>query len=143
MLKEILSIGGKQGLFKLVTQGKNKLIVESLITGKRMPTSTRDKVVSLADISVFTQTGEVSLGQVLDNILKKENGEPVSVDTKADSETLRAYMFDILPDFDRERVYPSDIRKMISWYNLLTSKGITDFLPKEEEESNASQAAEE
>jgi len=136
MLKEILSISGKPGLYKLVSQGKNMLIVESLTDGKRIPAYAKDKVVSLGDIAIFTETAEVKLGLVLEAIKTKENGAVSSVDTKVDNDKLRAYMGEILPDYDRDRVYPSDIRKLIVWYNALISSNITDFSEKEESEDN-------
>lgn len=132
MLKEILSISGKPGLYKLVSQGKNMLIVESLTDGKRIPAYSKDKVVSLGDIAIFTETAEVKLALVLEAIKTKENGVECSVDTKADNEKLRAYMGEILPEYDRDRVYPSDIRKLITWYNCLINSNITDFTEKEE-----------
>lgn len=134
MLKEILSISGKPGLFKLVSQGKNMLIVESLIDGKRIPAYTKDKVVSLGDIAIFTETEEVPLAQVLENIKIKESGSSCPVDTKADNNQLRSYMAEILPDYDRERVYPSDMRKLYAWYNILIQNGITNFLEANNEE---------
>lgn len=133
MLKEILSIGGKPGLFKLVSQGKNMLIVESLVDGKRTPAYSRDKVVSLGDVAIFTETDEVPLGEVLQKVSDKENGGVASIDPKSDNDTLRKYMGEVLPDYDKDRVYPSDIRKLISWYNLLVKNNITDFIGKEEE----------
>lgn len=132
MLKEILSVTGKSGLFKLVSQGKNMLIVESLIDGKRIPAYSKDKVVSLGDIAIFTETAEVPLGEVLEKLKEKENASISSVDPKSDNDTLRKYMSEILPEYDRERVYPSDIRKLITWYNLLINSNITEFLSKEE-----------
>lgn len=135
MLKEILSISGKPGLFKMVSQGKNMLIVESLTDGKRIPAYTKDKIVSLGDIAIFTETAEVKLGLVLEAIKTKENGAVCSIDTKADNDKLRAYMSEILPDYDRDRVYPSDIRKLITWYNSLIICNITDFTEKEEGEN--------
>lgn len=134
MLKEILSLTGKPGLFKLVSQGKNMLIVESLIDGKRFPAYTKDKVVSLGDIAIFTQTAEVPLGQVLESLKEKENGAACSIDPKADNDKLRKYMLEILPEYDSERVYPSDIRKLISWYNILINAQITEFVAEEKEE---------
>ena len=134
MLKEILSVTGKPGLFKLVSQGKNMLIVESLIDGKRIPAYTKDKVVSLGDIAIFTENAEVPLGQVLESVKAKENGGICSIDTKADNEKLRKYMMEVLPEYDRDRVYPSDIRKMIGWYNLLINAKITDFVQETKEE---------
>ena len=134
MLKEILSVAGKPGLFKLVSQGKNMLIVESLLDGKRIPAYTKDKVVSLGDIAIFTETEEIPLGQVLESVKTKENGSECSIDAKADNDKLRKYMGEILPDYDRDRVYPSDIRKLISWYNILINAQITDFLAEVKEE---------
>ncbi len=136
MLKEILSISGKSGLYKLVSQAKNMLIVESLIDGKRIPAYSKDKVVSLGDIAIFTETAEVKLGLVLEAIKTKENGAVCSIDTKADNDTLRNYMSEILPEYDRDRVYPSDIRKLITWYNSLIASNITDFAEKEVSEVN-------
>lgn len=134
MLKEILSITGKPGLFKLVSQGKNMLVVESLIDKKRIPAYSKDKVVSLGDIAMFTETTEVPLGQVLENLKLKEKGLNCQIDSKADNDTLRKLMSEILPDYDRDRVYPSDIRKLINWYNLLINNNITDFIVEEKEE---------
>ena len=134
MLKEILSITGKPGLFKLVSQGKNMLIVESLVDGKRIPAYTKDKVVSLGDIAIFTDSNEVPLGQVLESLKVKENGALCSVDPKADNDKLRKFMSDILSNYDKDRVYPSDIRKLINWYNILINAQITDFLAEEKTE---------
>jgi hypothetical protein len=133
MLKEILSVTGKPGLFKLVSQAKNMLIVESLIDGKRIPAYTKDKVVSLGDIAIFTETAEVPLGQVLEALKTKEKGAVCSIDPKADNDKLRKFMGDILPDYDRDRVYPSDIRKLLSWYNILINAQITEFVAEEKE----------
>lgn len=135
MLKEILSITGKPGLFKLVSQGKNMLIVESLTDGKRFPAYAKDKVVALGDIAMFTETEEVPLGEVLEKVKAKENAATASVDPKADNDALRKYMSEILPDYDRDKVYPSDIRKLINWYNILINNGITEFVKVEEEET--------
>jgi len=134
MLKEILSVTGKPGLFKLVSQGKNMLIVESLIDGKRFPAYSKDKVVSLGDIAIFTETAEVPLGQVLESLKAKENGAVCSIDPKSDNDKLRKYMLEVLPDYDRDRVYPSDIRKLLSWYNILINAQITEFVVEEKEE---------
>ncbi len=135
MLKEILSLTGKPGLFKLVSQGKNMLIVESLVDGKRIPAYTKDKVVSLSDIAIFTESAEVPLGQVLESVKVKENGAICSIDSKSENDKLRKYLGEILPDFDRDRVYPSDIRKLLTWYNILIKAQITDFLVVEKVES--------
>lgn len=141
MLKKILAISGKPGLYKLVSQGKNMLIVESLLTGKRTPAYTHEKIISLGDIAMFTNTDEVPLADVLENMKQLENGVVASVTTKADDKTLREYLEKVLPDFDRDRVYVTDIKKLISWYNLLTEKGYTDF--KEAENTTQNEAKEE
>lgn len=135
MLKEILSITGKSGLYKLVNRGHNMLIVESLVDGKRFPTYARDKIVSLGDISMFTTGDDVALWEVLESVKKHENGAEVGFDAKkADNKQLAAFFTEILPDWDQDRVYPTDIRKLILWYNILIKAGITEFKPQEEEE---------
>ena len=134
MLQDILAVTGKPGLFKLVSRGNNMLIVESLIDGKRMPTYARDKIVSLSDVSMFTEGDDVSLSEVLTKLGAKEGLKVASIDPKkADNDELRAFFAAVLPDFDRERVYPSDIRKLILWYNILINAGITDFSAEEED----------
>ncbi len=134
MLKKILSISGKSGLYELVSQGKNMLIVESLKEKKRIPAYSHEKIISLADIAIFTDEDEVPLRQVLKTIKEKENGEKSSLDPKSDTNKLREYFATILPDFDKERVYPSDIKKIISWYNLLIETGKADLF--EEDDNN-------
>jgi hypothetical protein len=139
MLKTILSISGKPGLFKLISQGKNMLIVESLVDKQRIPAYAKDKVISLGDIAVYTDEKEVPLHVVFTRIKNKENGQKVILDLPSvKPDELRAYLSDILPNFDREKVYPSDIRKMISWYNLLVASGITDFTPEEKPQEETS-----
>ena len=134
MLKEILAITGKPGLYKLVSRGNNMLIVESLVDGKRQPTYARDKIVALSDVSMFTNADDVRLSEVLTIAGKKEGLKAVAMDPKkATTAELQAWFDDVLPDWDRDRVYPSDIRKLIQWYNILVNAGITDF--KDEEES--------
>lgn len=134
MLKEILSISGKPGLFKLVSQGKNMLIVESLTDQKRMPLYARDKAVSLGDIAIFTETEEIPLGEVLEKVKTKENSAKASVNPKSDNEILRKYMEEVLPEYDKDRVHTSDIKKLITWYNSLIENNITDFIEIEEGE---------
>ena len=130
-----MKISGRPGLFKLVSQAKGALIVEALSTGKRTLAYSHDKVTSLGDIAMYTQSGEEPLYKVLDSVKKKENGAVASVSPKADKEVLRTYFAEILPDFDTERVYPTDISKLISWYNILVQSGITDFSVKEKGEA--------
>lgn len=128
MLKTILSISGKPGLYKLISQGKNMLIVESLADKKRIPAYGKEKIVSLGDIAMYTDADDVPLREILASIQKKENGAAVALDIKkASPEELREYMAAILPNFDRDRVHVSDIKKLISWYNLLVANGLTDF----------------
>ncbi|OUO54330.1 hypothetical protein B5F77_03860 [Parabacteroides sp. An277] len=132
MLKAILAISGRPGLFRLFSHGKNMLIVESLATHKKVPAYAQDKVISLGDISIYTNEGETPLYEVLTSIQTKENGAKASIPTSAKPDELRAYMAEVLPDFDRERVHPSDIKKIIMWYNQLLEAGITNFRPVEE-----------
>ncbi len=132
MLNNILSISGKPGLFKLVSRGNNMLIVESLSTGKRQPAYSHDKVLSLGDIAMFTNEGETPLAEVMQAVSALENGAVASIATKATSEELREWFGKVLPDFDRERVYPSDIKKLITWYNILIETGNTDFSAEQE-----------
>lgn len=137
MLKNILAITGKPGLYKLVSRGNNMLIVESLLDGKRMPTYARDKIVALSEVSMFTTGEDIALSEVLTNVGKKENLQTASVDAKkADNAALRAWFGEVVPDWDQDRVYPSDIRKLIQWYNILVNAGITDFTVEEETEES-------
>lgn len=141
MLKTILAISGKPGLFKLVSQGKNMLIVEALATGKRTPAYAHDKVISLGDIAIYTVEEDVPLGTVLETIKEKNDGKPVDMQSFNDDHELRKYFKEILPDFDEDRVYTNDIKKVFNWYNILIAAGITDFAEKEEE--NAAETTEE
>lgn len=124
MLKTILSVSGKPGLYKLVSSSKNMVIVESLLENKKMPIHARDKVVSLGDISIYTETDDAPLKDILIAIKKKENGEKASINTSAKPDELKKYFLEILPTFDKERVYATDIKKIISWYNILISSNI-------------------
>lgn len=129
MLETILAISGKPGLYRLVSRGNRNLIVETLDEAKkRMPAFAADKVISLADIAMYTDNGEVPLRKVLDSMKKKEGGQESAFNyKKATTDELYAYFAEILPDYDRDRVYPSDIKKLISWYNLLVKAGVTEF----------------
>lgn len=139
MLKTILAISGKPGLYKLISQGKNMLVVESLLNGKRTPAYNHEKIISLGDIAMFTDSEEVPLNEVFESMKQLENGAKASVSTKDDEKTLREYLAKVLPNFDRERVYTTDIKKLIAWYNLLTEKGYTDFQSDEAEYSEEPQ----
>jgi len=142
MLKEIVSISGKPGLFKLVSKGKNVFIAESLIDQKRIPVYSRDKVVSLGDITVYSTEGDVRLARILQSMKQKENGETITFSPTITTEELRAYFSQVLPDFDRGRVYPSDIKKMMNWYNLLVKCGLTEFEEEEEQKSEENETGE-
>ena len=139
MLETILSISGKPGLYKIVSQGKNMIIVESLLNGKRGPAYAHEKIISLSDIAIFTEDGDKPLVEVLASI--KENGQKASIDPKSDAETLRKYLAEVLPNFDRERVYPTDIKKMLTWYNLLIETGNDNFTPEEKAEDSPKKEA--
>ncbi len=135
MLKNILAITGKPGLYKLVSRGNNMLIVESLVDGKRMPTYSRDKIVALSDVSMFTNAEDIALSEVLTKAGEKEGLKAVAMDLKkANTEVLQSWFDEVLPNWDHDRVYPSDIRKLIQWYNILINAGITDFSIEEESE---------
>ncbi len=131
MLKTVLSISGRPGLYRLVNRGKNMLIVESISTKKRTPAYAHDKVISLGDISIYTETDDVPLTDVLEAVKEKNGGQPVDIKAIGDDAAVREYYAEILPDFDRERVYTSDIKKLLTWYNLLLEGGITEFADKE------------
>lgn len=141
MQDRILSIAGKPGLFKLVNQGKNMLIVESIANGKRMPAYAHDKVVSLSDVSIYTNEGDVPLYNIFETIREKFNGEAVGYKKMADAD-VRNLFKEILPEFDEDRVYTNDIRKVFSWYNQLIAAGITEFKDDEIAEDEAAEAAE-
>lgn len=130
-LQNILSISGKAGLFKLLSSSTATIIVESLEDGKRMPIHAANKVSSLDDISIYTYEEDKPLREIFDLIKEKENGGP-AVDPKSDGPTLKAYMADLLPDYDEDRVYTSDLKKLFTWYNTLQR---LDLLTESEEEN--------
>lgn len=129
MKETIMSIAGKPGLYKLVSRGKNNLVVETLDSTKRkMPVFNSSRPVSLADIAIYTQTDDVPLMKVLLAVREKEEAKPCSINyKKASGNELREYFAQILPDFDRDRVHDSDIRKLLQWYNILVEAGLTQF----------------
>lgn len=137
MLKEILSISGHGGLFKMVSQAKNSIIVESLVDGKRIPTYATSRISALEDISVFTEEGETKLEEVFKLIYAKENGQQ-ALSHKSSAEELKKYMESILPTYDKDRVYVSDIKKVISWYNLLIEKEMLDITKGTDEDEEES-----
>lgn len=145
MLETILSIAGKPGLYKLVNRAKMNLIVETIDEKKkRMPTFATDRVTSLSDISMFTEGEDVPLYEVLVKVREKEEGKVASLDwRKASAKQLQDYFAEVLPDFDRDRVHNSDIKKLLQWYDILINAGISNFeeilKPAGEEETDESQ----
>lgn len=133
MLKGILSISGQPGLFKLVTEAKNSIIVESLITGKRSPAYSTSKISALADISVFTETGEIQLKELFLKI--KENGSLIN--PKASNNEIKSFFEEILPDYDKERVYVSDMKKIMQWYQLLSDQNLLENSEEEKPEEKS------
>ncbi len=142
MIKGIISISGKPGLYKLLSRGKNTLIVENIATGKRIPTYPHDKVISLADISIYTDGGDIPLPDVFEKVYVANEGKAVDMKSFADDAAIRDYFGTILPEYDRERVYTTDMKKLFSWYNQLIDAGVTEFKEKEIEEDKAAEAAE-
>ncbi len=139
MMKDILSITGQPGLFRIVSRNSKNLIVESLINGKRFPAFSTNKILSLEDIAIFTDTTEVPLKEVFKKIAEKEDSKP-SIDPKSSSDVLKGYFAQVLPEYDKDRVYVSDIKKVIQWYNLLQEKDMLNF---EEDETNSEENQEE
>ena len=134
MLKKILSISGRPGLYKLVSYGKNMLLVEGLADGHRFPVHSRERVMALGDISMFTTSEDLPLSKVLENAGKKFDNKVVDLKAYSTPEKLHEFMDAVLENWDSERVHNSDIKKLITWYNCLINAGITDFSIEEEEE---------
>jgi hypothetical protein len=133
ILKDIIAISGQPGLFKFIAQGKNAMIVEHIETGKRSSAFSSAKVSSLEEISIFTENEDTPLGKIFNNIYDKENGGP-AIDSKSDPVKLKSYFEEIVPDYSREKVYVSDIRKVFHWYNILQKKNL---LVREEPENKS------
>ena len=125
-LSKILSIAGKNGLFKVVSQGKNTVIVESLNDNKRFPAFAHEKMSSLEEISVFTTGEDLALKEIFKTFHEKLQGKP-AIDHKSDNNTLKKFFLEMIPEFDQNRVYVSDIKKMVSWYNTLLAQDLLDF----------------
>lgn len=128
MLKNVLSISGKPGLYKLISQAKGMLVVESLVTGKRVPAYSHDKIISLGDISIYTEGEDRPLSEVFETIKEKEGGKEIAIGKSADD--YKKYVETVIPDYDRERVYPNDIKRIVDWYNIVVKAGITEFVEK-------------
>ena len=139
MLKKILSISGRPGLYKLVSYGKNMLLVEALADGKRFPVHTRDRVIALGDISIFTTADDIPLAKVLENVGKKFENKAIDTTAYSTPEKLHEFIGTVLENWDEDRVHNSDIKKIISWYNILIGAGITDFTTKDEEKEEVNE----
>lgn len=135
MLKEILAITGKPGLYKIVSNGKNMLIVEDLATGKRIPAHGREKIVSLGDVAMYTDKGEVPLSDVLENVYRFADGKTLDVKKLVAEDKLKSTFAEVLPDYDRDHVYTSDMKKLFTWYNILVEAGYTTFVEPVAEEA--------
>lgn len=136
-LESVISVTGKPGLYKVISQIKNGLIVESLLEKKRMPIHATDKVSALSDISIYTLEGDMPLGDIYEIIFKKTAGKS-AVSHKAKPAELKAYMKEVLPDYDEDRVYASDLKKLFLWYNLLAENGL--LVPSKDEDKDAGAA---
>ncbi|MGJ8714464.1 DUF5606 family protein [Maribacter stanieri] len=138
-LEKILSVAGKPGLYKLITQTRTGFVAESLLDGKRITVSLRSSVSVLSEIAIYTLEEEVPLRDVFKKIQEKENGGKTSIGHKEEKIKLEEYFFEVLPNYDEDRVYVSDIKKVIQWYNILTDNKITDFSSEEIEKEEASE----
>lgn len=141
-LKGILSIAGQPGLYKLVSQMKGGLVVESLRDGKRIPAYTSQRILALEDISMYTETEEVALSKVYDVIIDRTGGKAAIDPKKASADELKAYLEEVLPNFDRDRVYASDIKKLFTWFNELAEKGLAVKETEAEKEAAAEDSEE-
>jgi len=135
-LEKILSIGGKPGLYKLVTQTRTGFVAESLLDGKKITVGLRSNVSVLSEIAIYTLDEELPLREVFQKIQVKEKGGKTSIPHKSEKIKLEEYFFEVLPNYDEDRVYASDIKKVIQWYNLLQENGVTDFSEDDEDSSS-------
>lgn len=132
-LDKVLSISGRPGLYRILTKTRSGIVAESLVDKKRITVNVHNNVSILSEIAIYTLTEELPLKEVFLKIKEKENGEKTSISHKDGRDTLEEYFFNVLPDYDEDRVYPSDIKKIIQWYNLLHDKGVIADLSADEE----------
>ena len=142
-IKDILAISGQPGLYRMVTQGKNSLIVENLETGKRIPAHARHKISGLADIALFTESADKPLKDFFRALFEMQEGKAVDQPKKMSNDDLKSLFAKVLPDYDRDRVYVSDMKKAIEWYNILVGKGMIDLEPDEDEAAGEQETAQE
>ena len=133
-LDKILAIGGKPGLFEIVAQTRTSIVAQSIIDKKRIAVNMQHNISVLSEIAIYTLTEEVPLKEVMTTIAKKENYKPIAISPKANKDDLEAYFFDVLPNYDEDRVYASDIKKVIKWYNILQENNL--IAPEEQESSS-------
>jgi hypothetical protein len=141
-LKDILAISGYSGLFRFVSQGNSGVIVEVLVDKKRMNATASARVSALEDIAIYTSDKEIPLKEVLKRIFQKEDGKP-TIDPKSPNEKLKKYFEEVVPEYDREKVYVSDMKKLYGWYNILLSQNMIDMVEDPKEETEATAEAEE
>lgn len=139
-LKGILASSGKPGLYKLVSQGRGSIIIESLADGRRMPASATSSISALEEIAMYTDTGELKISEIMRRIAEKEDKGPAPDHKKASSEETVSYFARIVPDYDRARVYESHIRKLFQWYNILQK---ADMVSKEADEEDEKEGGKE
>ncbi|SHG43796.1 DUF5606 family protein [Winogradskyella jejuensis] len=130
-LDKILSISGKPGLYQIVTQTRTGAVVESLLDKKRITVGAHSNISILSEIAIYTLTEEVPLRKVLKTIKEKYNGEQTAISHKASKDELEEFFFEILPDYDEDRVYASDVKKVIQWYNILQKNDLLESLEEE------------
>ena len=136
-LDKILSISGKPGLYKIITQTRGGFVAESLLDNKKVTVNMQSNVSVLSEIAIYTLTEEIPLKEVFKKIDEKENGKTTSISHKDSKDVLEEYFFEVLPDYDEDQVYASDIKKVVQWYNLLHSQNLLDFLQEDSKESNS------
>jgi len=132
-LSKILSIAGKPGLFKMVGESKNGIVVESLTDGKRIPAFSHERISSLKEISIYTEDDDMPLFDILKNIYEKQEAKPVKSPKKLNSNDLKSLFAEVVPDYDKDAVYTSDMKKVFSWYNQLLENDMLDFTEEEAE----------
>ena len=136
-LDRILSISGKPGLFKIITQTRGGFVAESLIDKKKITVNMQSNVSVLSEIAIYTLNEELPLRDVFKKIKEKENGQPTSISHKDSKDVLEEYFFEVLPDYDEDRVYASDIKKVMQWYNLLQAHDLLNFIDGNTEDSKS------
>ncbi len=140
-LEKVMSISGKPGLYELTAQTRGGFVAKSITEGNKISVNVRHNVSLLSEIAVYTYTEEIPLGTVFQKMYEKEDGKP-AIDHKASKKELESYFAEVLPDYDVDRVYQSDIKKIIQWYNLLVTNGYTDFSKEGEKDADKTEGSE-